>query len=327
MTKDSGSPCSNSGNLLSIDNEDREIEKGLLSPPFVLLTYETRHFSCKALTAYQRPSSNLKTSLLFALVIHGVLLLLLILGWRQGLISKKEVIDTVIQQQQRLLQKTQQAYLITSIETPSNNVAPKEAEKLSSSVNAVATAPVITHALKSNSGTQAAIDQMQAIEIAESVKQAEGQKTIETDKAADSLVSKSQKEKPSSPSKSYQFQRYTQQYLVKEQAQAFEELVKSQANAHGATRSMSELDGDMEQLWVSKFKPTAEERISRIANLDLALDPNRRVRIGDTCYQVVQVGNQINPYAENLGYAFDCGEDKVQQQLDALIEKRTKASR
>lgn len=90
---------------------------------------------------------------------------------------------------------------------------------------------------------------------------------------------------------------FTQQYFERQREQALDALVIEQADKFTRKSNMSEISPEMEVLFV----PNADD-FGGTTSLDLPLDPNRIVRKGDTCYRVVQVGTQVNPYAENLGF-------------------------
>ncbi|ABM00067.1 hypothetical protein Sama_1861 [Shewanella amazonensis SB2B] len=99
---------------------------------------------------------------------------------------------------------------------------------------------------------------------------------------------------------------------------ALSERYASDKTAHfGASgRSMSELLPEMEVLLV----PSADD-FYKPNTLDSKIDPNRIVKSGDTCYRVVKVPTPLNPHAENLGFPFRCGEDKVKKALKEGINK------
>ena len=108
---------------------------------------------------------------------------------------------------------------------------------------------------------------------------------------------------------------FTQRYFERQREQALDDLVLEQANHYSKRSNMSEMSPEMEVLIV----PNADD-FSGPTSLDLELDPNRIVRKGDTCYRVVKVGTQINPYAENLGFPFDCSGKKMNQEIDDAIK-------
>lgn len=110
---------------------------------------------------------------------------------------------------------------------------------------------------------------------------------------------------------------FTQQYFERQREQALDDLVIEQADKFTRKSNMSEMSPEMEVLFV----PNADDFAGR-TSLDLPLDPNRIVRKGDTCYRVVQVGTQVNPYAENLGFPFDCSGKKINQAIDDAIQSR-----
>ncbi|MFB2642666.1 hypothetical protein ACE02D_10290 [Shewanella bicestrii] len=108
---------------------------------------------------------------------------------------------------------------------------------------------------------------------------------------------------------------FTQRYFERQREQALDDLVLEQANHYSKRSNLSEMSAEMEVLIV----PNADD-FSGPTSLDLELDPNRIVRKGDTCYRVVKVGTQINPYAENLGFPFDCSGKKMNQEIDDAIK-------
>ncbi|AAN55480.1 hypothetical protein HRJ35_13825 [Shewanella oneidensis MR-1] len=121
---------------------------------------------------------------------------------------------------------------------------------------------------------------------------------------------------------------FTQGYFERQREQALDNLVIEQTNNYSRKSNLTEMSPDMEVLIV----PNAED-FSGPTSLDLELDPNRIVRQGDTCYRIVKVGTPINPYAENLGFPFDCSgkkmnqeiNDAIQAQLNKMMVKRPKS--
>ncbi len=75
----------------------------------------------------------------------------------------------------------------------------------------------------------------------------------------------------------------------------------------------------MEVLWVNDA-----DDFNKVASLDLPLDPNRIVKDGDTCYRVVKVPTPLNPYAENLGFPFKCGQTEMEKALKEAVASRLK---
>nr|WP_250885893.1 hypothetical protein [Shewanella jiangmenensis] len=110
-------------------------------------------------------------------------------------------------------------------------------------------------------------------------------------------------------------------FMARQNANALNALTESyaeQKTAHinRSGRSMSELLPEMEVLLV----PDADD-FYKPNTLDSKIDPNRIVKSGDTCYRVVKVPTPLNPHAENLGYPFRCGEDRVKKALKEGINK------
>ncbi|NLQ24828.1 hypothetical protein HGO26_18340 [Shewanella sp. S-1] len=110
---------------------------------------------------------------------------------------------------------------------------------------------------------------------------------------------------------------FTQQYFERQREQALDALVIEQADKFTRKSNMSEMSPEMEVLFV----PNADD-FGGTTSLDLPLDPNRIVRKGDTCYRVVQVGTQVNPNAENLGFPINCSGKKINQAIDDAIQSR-----
>ncbi|MBI1675474.1 hypothetical protein [Shewanella sp. DW31] len=110
---------------------------------------------------------------------------------------------------------------------------------------------------------------------------------------------------------------FTQQYFERQREQALDDLVIEQADKFTRKSNMSEMSPEMEVLFV----PNADD-FGGTTSLDLPLDPNRIVRKGDTCYRVVQVGTQVNPNAENLGFPINCSGKKINQAIDDAIQSR-----
>ncbi len=105
-------------------------------------------------------------------------------------------------------------------------------------------------------------------------------------------------------------------YMVRYRQSRLDELVERAANNAIQKKSMSEMDGEMRGLVLPK-----ENEYETAITLDSKLDPNRIVKIGDTCYRVVSVATPINPHGENLGFPFKCGGDKVKQAINDSLDK------
>ncbi|MCG9756887.1 hypothetical protein L1D40_16965 [Shewanella insulae] len=105
-------------------------------------------------------------------------------------------------------------------------------------------------------------------------------------------------------------------YMVRYRQSRLDELVERAANNAIQKKSMSEMDGEMRGLVLPK-----ENEYETAITLDSKLDPNRIVKIGDTCYRVVSVATPINPHGENLGFPFKCGGDKVKQAIKDSLDK------
>ncbi|WP_226563977.1 hypothetical protein [Shewanella chilikensis] len=107
--------------------------------------------------------------------------------------------------------------------------------------------------------------------------------------------------------------------LQHSQQQALQQLSQQYADKATGRKSLSEMDGEMEVLWVNDA-----DDFSKVASLDLPLDPNRIVKDGDTCYRVVKVPTPLNPYAENLGFPFKCGQTEMEKALKEAVASRLK---
>ncbi|MDO6679920.1 hypothetical protein [Shewanella sp. 4_MG-2023] len=91
--------------------------------------------------------------------------------------------------------------------------------------------------------------------------------------------------------------------------------------AHLATSvsgaSTSELTPEMDDIELivieDKRQPTT---------LNHRLDPNRIVKIGETCHRLVALPTQINPYAEGLDLGHPCEGGKTKKALDNAIQQR-----
>ncbi len=107
--------------------------------------------------------------------------------------------------------------------------------------------------------------------------------------------------------------------LQHSQQQALQQLSQQYADKATERKSLSEMDGEMEELWVNDA-----DDFNKVASLDLPLDPNRIVKDGDTCYRVVKVPTPLNPYAENLGFPFKCGQTEMEKALKEAVVSRLK---
>lgn len=120
-----------------------------------------------------------------------------------------------------------------------------------------------------------------------------------------------------SKSRTSSVNRFTQSYLAKQRASQLDSLVIERAAKYTQQRSLSEMDGDMQELVFPEV-----DTYSKVATTDHVLDPNRIIRKGDTCYRIVKIGDQINPYAETIGFPFNCGGDKVKKAINDAIAAR-----
>ncbi|WP_299810243.1 hypothetical protein [uncultured Shewanella sp.] len=112
-------------------------------------------------------------------------------------------------------------------------------------------------------------------------------------------------------------QMFTQSYLARQRETHLDEQILNTAEQYTQKRSLSEMDGTMQELIFVE-----EDEYSKIITTQHRLDPNRVLKQGNDCYRIVKNGNQINPYAENPGYWFNCGEDKTKKAINEAIDKR-----
>ncbi|QSX38822.1 hypothetical protein [Shewanella sedimentimangrovi] len=105
-------------------------------------------------------------------------------------------------------------------------------------------------------------------------------------------------------------------FIADKNAQALETLGQEYADRKTIPGGMSEMLPDMEVLEV----PNADD-IYKPSTLDHRLDPNRIIKKGDTCYRIVKVPTPLNPHAENPGFPFNCGGDKVKQAIKEGINR------
>ncbi|QYJ91718.1 hypothetical protein [Shewanella halotolerans] len=108
----------------------------------------------------------------------------------------------------------------------------------------------------------------------------------------------------------------TGDYMARHRQEQLDKLVEHAADKATQKKSMSEMDGKMRVLALPK-----ENEYETAITLDSKVDPNRIVKIGDTCYRVVSVATPINPHGENLGFPFKCGGDKVKQAIKDSLDK------
>ena len=290
----------------------------------------------------KRGRKRLCPAICLAVILHGVLLIILTISWQHSVEKNKLLLmaqeNAALKEAPKILPNSNpklNAYLLIApvVSSPvKKQTAPTllepNREEVQSSINVANGEPAEPNQEDSlfesipNSGIVKAVPKVVPNTGNKEVrKQAKGREE-DANKDVSIVIRGSTKDTAKVKVTGSTFRQFSQEYLERSQYRAIERLVNDEAGRYGQKRSMSELDGEMEPLWVSEFKPTVTERMQSIKSLDLGLDPNRRVRIGDTCYQVVKVATQINPYAENLGYAFNCGGDKVQLRLDKLITER-----
>ncbi|QYJ92179.1 hypothetical protein [Shewanella spartinae] len=108
----------------------------------------------------------------------------------------------------------------------------------------------------------------------------------------------------------------TGDYMARYRQAQLDKLVEHAADKATQKKSMSEMNGKMRVLALPK-----ENEYETAITLDSKVDPNRIVKIGDTCYRVVSVATPINPHGENLGFPFKCGGDKVKQAIKDSLDK------
>ncbi|QSX42379.1 hypothetical protein [Shewanella cyperi] len=105
-------------------------------------------------------------------------------------------------------------------------------------------------------------------------------------------------------------------FIAKQNTQALTASGQEYADRKTTPGGMSEMLPDMEVLEV----PNADD-IYKPSTLDHRLDPNRIIKKGDTCYRIVKVPTPLNPHAENPGFPFNCGGDKVKQAIKEGINR------
>jgi hypothetical protein len=112
----------------------------------------------------------------------------------------------------------------------------------------------------------------------------------------------------------------TQNYLQRQQASALDKLTVAASDERNALfgANLSELTPEM-----PRYQVQIIEDKSQPSTLNHRLDPNRRVKIGDTCFKVVNLSTQINPYGEGLGFGKPCGPvHPTKRAIDAAISHR-----
>ncbi|MEZ9822759.1 hypothetical protein AB4238_19380 [Shewanella sp. 10N.286.45.A1] len=143
------------------------------------------------------------------------------------------------------------------------------------------------------------------------------QTTVTSNTEKNELSSIDTTAKTASKNNRYSAMAATQSYLQRQNDAALDALIVDKANAYTGPHSLSIMDGDMEELVFPEV-----DKYSKTPTNDHRLDPNRVVRQGDTCYRIVKTPTQINPYAENIGFPFNCGGDKVKKAINAAISAR-----
>ncbi|QSX35256.1 hypothetical protein JYB87_08725 [Shewanella avicenniae] len=119
------------------------------------------------------------------------------------------------------------------------------------------------------------------------------------------------------PSSATDIDMATANYLQQQSNEALTHLSERYADNKTNYRSDSEITATPPHLTLPQT-PLAE----RSGTLDLALDPNRIVKHVNTCYRVVKTPTQLNPDAENLGFAFKCGKTDDEKLFDAVLKNR-----
>lgn len=113
----------------------------------------------------------------------------------------------------------------------------------------------------------------------------------------------------------------TANYLQQQQSQAIGQLPADYATSV-SKQGFSDMTAKPKSLQLPQ--QTLSERNG---SLDAALDPNRIVKVGSTCYRVVKTPTQLNPYAENLGFPFKCGQTDDEKLLEASLKARIQQHR
>ncbi|MCL1096990.1 hypothetical protein [Shewanella gelidii] len=111
--------------------------------------------------------------------------------------------------------------------------------------------------------------------------------------------------------------RFTKSYLQKQRERAIASISNMASNQYTQNRSLSEMDGEVIFLDLPKRDQWQASR-----SFDSAVDPNRIIKQGNTCYRIVKNPTPINPNAENLGYPFRCDGKTDLTDLKLAIQKR-----
>jgi hypothetical protein len=112
----------------------------------------------------------------------------------------------------------------------------------------------------------------------------------------------------------------TKNYLQRQQASALDKLTVAASDERNALfgASLSEMTPEMPRYQVKIIEDKTQP-----STLNHRLDPNRRVKIGDTCYKVVNLSTQINPHGEGLGFGKPCDPvHPTKRAIDAAISHR-----
>lgn len=112
----------------------------------------------------------------------------------------------------------------------------------------------------------------------------------------------------------------TKNYLQRQQASALDKLTVAASDERNALlgASLSEMTPEMPRYQVQIIEDKRQP-----STLNHRLDPNRRVKIGDTCFKVVNLSTQINPYGEGLGFGKPCDPvHPTKRAIDAAISHR-----
>ncbi|MGR6502437.1 hypothetical protein [Shewanella sp. Koi 1] len=294
---------------------------------------------------------NLKP-LFWVILGHGLLLLLLIFLWR----TQSEQLGLSFSESSanaRTATKALKAYFIyapptqTAPADPAQDISVEESavsrEPITSAPNTVKPMPKTTKQIAKPPEVSARLSKVKASEVTESTAPVPSTSVpnastpnastqSQTQKSAKEAIKPHKSEVQSSSAQAVSTEQsaasgqsgggaagsvglFTQRYFERQREQALDDLVLEQANHYSKRSNLSEMSPEMEVLIV----PNADD-FSGPTSLDLELDPNRIVRKGDTCYRVVKVGTQINPYAENLGFPFNCSGKKMNQEIDDAIK-------
>ncbi len=148
--------------------------------------------------------------------------------------------------------------------------------------------------------------------------------TTSAGSASDSVIDAAPAKQPANEIKSVgkvDIRDLTANYLQQQQSQAIGQLPADYATS-ASKQDFSDMTAKPKSLQLPQ-----QTLSDRNGSLDAALDPNRIVKVGSTCYRVVKTPTQLNPYAENLGFPFKCGQTDDEKLLKASLKARIQQHR